>query len=148
MGTPGSASSFWKEVFFLHVGALADAFDGCGQHLVIPITDDTSDWRAAVLQRVRAAHPSLMPLLMRLRCTLDGKEVGAVCRPDDLADATLRWGVPGLLGGAPKAQDDVRLQDVDTMPKDDLMRYAKDILDVEVRQTDADGKKTRKKSVR
>ena len=87
MGTPGSASSFWKDVFFLHVGALADAFDGCGQHLVIPITDDTGnacDWRAAALQRVRAAHPSLMPLLMRLRCTLNGKEVGAVCRPGDL----------------------------------------------------------------
>ena len=133
-----------KRCFFLHVGALADAFDGCGQHLVIPITDDTSDWRAAALQRVRAAHPSLMPLLMRLRCTLNGKELGAVCRSDDLADATLRWGVPGLLGGAPKAQDDVRLQDVDTMHKDDLMSYAKNILDVEIRQTDSDGTKTKK----
>ena len=54
--------------FFLHVGAFVDAIDGCGQHLVIPITDGTSDWRAAVLQRLRAAHPSLVPLVMRLPC--------------------------------------------------------------------------------
>jgi hypothetical protein len=135
------------DVFFLDVGAFVDAINGCGQHLVIPMTDGTSDWRAAVLQRVRAAHPSLMPFVVCLRCTLNGKEVGAVCKPDDLADATLRWRLPGLLGGAPKAQDVDTRKDVDTMNKEDLMRYAKNILGVEVRQAGPDGKKNRWRSV-
>ena len=107
------------------MGALVDAIDSCGQHLVIPMTAGTSDWRAAVLRRVHAAHPRLMPFVVCLRCILNGKEVGAVCRPDDLADATLRWRVPGLLGGAPKAQDGDTRKDVDTMKKDELMLYAR-----------------------
>ena len=131
----------------MHVGAFVDAVDGGGQHLVIPMTDGTSDWRAAVLQRVRAAHPSLVPLVMRVRCTLNGKEVGGVCRPGDLADATLRWRLPGLLGGGPKAQDDANTKDIDAMKRDDLMRYARNVLGVEVRQAGPDGKKTRFRAV-
>ena len=147
MGRPGAASFFWGEMFFVHVGAFVDAIAGCGQHLVIPITDGTSDWRAAVLQRVRTAHPSLVPLVMRVRWTLNGKEVGAVCRSDDLADATFRWRLPGLLGGGPKAalimDVDGLCHDVDAMNKDALMLYARNVLDVEVRQAGPDGKKKR-----
>ena len=110
-----------RRSFFLHVGAFVDVIDGGGQHLVIPMTDDTRDWRAAVLERVRAAHPSLVPFVASMRCTLNGKEVGAVCRPEDLEDATLRWRSPGLLGGAPKAQDVAMTRDVDVMKKDALM---------------------------
>ena len=135
MGGRGSASYFWGEMFFVHVGAFVDAIDGCGQHLVVPMTDGISDWRAAMLQRVRAAHPNLIPFVMRVRCTLNGKEVGAVCRPDDLADATLRWRLPGLLGGG------LKVLDVDTMKRDELMRYAKSILGVEVRYIGTDGLK-------
>ena len=69
---------------------------------MIPMTDDTSDWRAAVLERVRAVHPSLVPLVASMRCTLNGKEAGAVCRPEDLEDATLRWRLVGLLGEPPR----------------------------------------------
>ena len=76
-----------------------DGMDGCGQHLVIPMSDGTRDWRAALLQRVRVANPSLVPLVNRMCFTLGGKEVGAVCTPEDLADVTLRWRLPGLLGG-------------------------------------------------
>ena len=99
------------------------------------------------MQRVRAVHPSLVPLVMRLRCTLNGKEVGVVCRPDDLADATLRLRLLGVLGGAPKAQDVATRKDVETMKKDELMRYAKNILAVEVREAGPDGKKNRWRSV-
>ena len=91
-----------RRSFFLHVGAFVDVIDGGGQHLVIPMTDDTRDWRAAVLERVRAAHPSLVPFVASMRCMLNGKEMGAVCRPEDLEDAALRWRSPGFLRGAPK----------------------------------------------
>ena len=124
---------------FLHVGAFVDVIDGGGQHLVIPMTDDTRDWRAAVLERVRAAHPSLVPFVASMRCMLNGKEVGAVCRPEDLEDATLRWRSLGLLGGALKAHNVDMREDVDTMKKDDLMRYARE-LGVETRQAGPNGK--------
>jgi len=127
---------------FVHVGAFVDAIDGCGQHLVIPMSDGTSDWRAAVLQRVRAAHPSLVPLVMHVQCTLNGKEVDAVCKLGDLADATLRWRLPGCCGGSPKALNVAKTQNVDAMKKDDLMKFAKSVLGVEVRQAGPDGKKT------
>ena len=54
------------DVFFIHLGAFVDAIDGSGHHLVIPMNDGTNDWRAAVLQRVRAAHPSLMPFALSM----------------------------------------------------------------------------------
>ena len=49
--------------------------------------------------------------------------------------------MPGLLGGAPKAQDVATRKEVDTMNKEELMRYAKSILGVEVRHAGPDGKK-------
>ena len=92
-------------MLLLDLGAFADALVGGGQHLVVPMADDTSDWRTAVLKRVRAVRPSLVPFVVSMRRTLNGKEVGAVYKPKDLKEATLRWRSPGLLGGAPKAND-------------------------------------------
>ena len=136
-------ATFGRRCFFIHVGAFVDAIDGSGHHLVIPMNNGTNDWRAAVLQRVRAAHPSLVPFVLSMRCTLNGKEVGAVCTRDDLEDATLRWRLPGLLGGGPKVKDVDVAKDVDMMNKEELMRYAKSALDVEIRQAGSDGKKNR-----
>ena len=119
--------AFWQQdmkCFFLHLGAFGDALGGGGQHLVIPMADDSSDWRAAVLARVRAGDSGLVPLVVTMRCTLNGKEVGGVCTLDDLEDATLRWRLPGLLGGAPKVKDVDVAKDVDRMNKEELMRYA------------------------
>ena len=130
-----------RKYFFLHVGAFAGSFGGCGQHLVIPMADDTSDWRAAVLERVRAVDSRLVPFAASMRCTLNGKEVGTACRPEDLQDATLRWRSLGLLGGAPKAQDVDKTKDVDEMKKSELMQYAKNILGVETRRVGPDGNK-------
>ena len=131
-------ATFGRRCFFIHVGAFVDAIDGSGHHLVIPMNDGTNDWRAAVLQRVRAAHPSLVPFVLSMRCTLNGKEVGAVCTRDDLEYATLRWRLPGLLGGGLKVKDVDVAKDVDTMNKEELMRYAKSALDVEIREAGPD----------
>ena len=51
-----------------------------------------------------------------------------------------------MFGGGPKAQDDYT-KEVDAMKKDDLMRYAKSVLGVEVRQAGRAGKKTRYRTV-
>ena len=143
----GKALLLAGDMLFLHVGAFVDVIDRGGQHLVIPMTDDTSDWRAAVLERVSAVHPSLVPLVASIRCTPNSKEMGAVCTPEDLENANLRLHVPGLLGGAPKAQDVATTKVVDKMKKDDVMHYAKQVLGVEVRQAGHDGETHRYRAV-
>ena len=108
--------------------------------MFIPIAEDYTDWRAAVLERVHAVDSRLAPLVASMRCTLNGKEVGAVCTPDDLEDATSRWRLPGLLGGGAKVKDVDVAKGVGTMNKGELMRYAKSVLGVEVRQAGPGGK--------
>ena len=60
-------------------------------------------------------HRCLVPFVPSMQCTINGKEVGADCRPEDLEDATLRWRSPGLLGRAPKAHDVDMKKDVITI---------------------------------
>ena len=122
--------------FFSHVGACIYVTGIIGQHLVISVTDDTRGWRAAASQRIRAARPSLAPFVAFTRRTLNGKEAGAVCRPEGLEDATSRRS-PGLLGGAPRAQDVPMTKDVGTRKRDELMQYAERVLGVGVRRPTA-----------
>ena len=84
-----------------------------------------------------AVDSRLVPLVASMRCTLNGKEMGTAFSGKDV---TLRWRSLGLLGGAPKAQEDDKTKDVDEMKKDELMRYAKNVLGVETRTVGPSGK--------
>ena len=130
-----------RRSFFLNLGAFRDAIAGGGQHLVIPMAEDSTDWRAAVLERVHAVDSRLVPLVASMRCTLNGREVGTGLRSEELQDVTLRWRSLGLLGGAPKAQYVDKTEDADQMNKAELMKYAEDILGVETPQVGPDGNK-------
>ena len=48
--------------FLLQFGAFESVLGGGGQHLVIPIADDTGDWRQAVLERILAVDSRILPL--------------------------------------------------------------------------------------
>ena len=58
---------------------------------------------------------------------------GVVYRPEDLEDVPLRWRSFGLLRGAPEAQDVATTKGVGAVKRDELMRYAKQVLGVGVR---------------
>ena len=148
----GPANMTWKsqalpatcggKSFLLHLGAFESALGGNGEHLVIPVADDTTDWRGAVLERIRALDSRLVPIAASLPCLLNGKEVGPSCSPVQLQDLILRLRPLGLLGGAPKVKKTDKTRDVDQMDKPELMAYAKDVLGVETRRSGSDGKKT------
>ena len=95
-------ATFVRQCYFLHLGAFGGALGGGGQHLVIPMADDTSDWRAAVLERVRAVDSRLVPLVASMRCMLNSKEMTTGWRPEELQDVTSRWRSRGLLGELPR----------------------------------------------
>ena len=148
----GPVNTTWKsqalpatcggKCFLLYLGAFESVLGGRGQHLVIPIADDTGDWRGAVLKRIQALDSRFLPLADSLPCFLHGKEVGPSCPINQLKDHTLRLQAFGLPGGAPKAKKTDKTQkDVDKMEKPELMPYAKDVLGVETRREGPDGKK-------
>jgi hypothetical protein len=147
----GPANMTWKsqalpatcerKCFLLHLGAFESALGGNGGHLVIPIAADSTDWRGAVLERIRALDYRLVPVVASLPCLLNGKELGPSCSPALLRDLTVRLRPLGLRGGAPKGKKQIATKDVDQMEKAELMAYAKDVLGVETRRMGSDGKK-------
>ena len=130
-----------RKCFLLHLGALESALGGSGRHLVIPVGADATDWRGAVLERIRALDERLVPMVAFTPCLLSGKELGPSCSPVMLQDFTVRLWLSGLRGGAPKGKQIVAARDVDQMEKAELMAYAKDVLGVETRRAGLDGKK-------
>ena len=108
----GPANMTWKsqalpatcerKCFLLHLGAFESALGGNGGHLVIPVAADSTDWRGAVLERIRALDNRLVPVVASLPCLLNGKELGPSCSPVLLQDLTVRLRPLGLRGGAPK----------------------------------------------
>ena len=148
----GPANMTWKsqalpatcerKCFLLHLGAFESALGGNGGHLVIPVAADSTDWRGAVLERIRALDYRLVPVVDSLPCLLNGKELGPSCSPVLLQDLTVRLRPLGLRGGAPKGKKKVVTKDVDQMEKPELMAYAKDVLGVETRRVGSNGKKT------
>ena len=74
--------------------------NGKAQHLVIPLSHGSKEWKGAVLQRLGELDPRLVPLVDSMRCELNGKEITEDYAIEELHDAVLRWRSSGLLGGA------------------------------------------------